>query len=218
MDSKIVLAVLASCICAALILGCIEIEEEKGVEISAEKIWNDTVTAVNEVKTYKSTSTIKETLPNESVELVIQAEINFEEKAMHVVVEEGGAIQEQWFINNTTYVRSDSQLMTLPITWEGEDQLMQILGMDEYTEIEFKSFASEEINGKECWLLDVNKTKKLPNNETIFEESKVWIAKDDYLPVKWEIHAIDPPNSTTRRYETTILYDHNKPVSIQEPE
>lgn len=215
-DRKIVLAVLALCIGTALTLGCIEIEEEKDVEISAEKIWNDTVSAVNDVKTYKSTSTIKETLPNETVESIVQAEINFDEKAMHMVVEEGGAIQEQWFINNTTYVRSDSQLMTLPIIWEGEDQLMQILGIDDYTKIAFKSFISEEIDGKECWLLDVDKTKKLPHNETIFEESKVWIAKDDYLPVKWEIHAIRHPDSTTR-YETTILYDYNKPVSIQEP-
>jgi hypothetical protein len=214
MNRKIALILIILCICVigiALSLEYIKIEERKG----AEKIWDDTINAVNEVKTVKYNSTEKVVLPNKTIESVVHAEVDFEARNAHIIIETDGEIVEQWFINDTTYFRSDTQIEEVPIIWTGEDKLVRILGLYGEPEIEFEFFVSEEINGKDCWLLQIEKTIKRPPDKNIFEEGKVWIAKDDCLPVKRESHSIVPPNATI--YATTVLYDYNKPVSVLVP-
>lgn len=217
MNRKIALILVILCICVigiALSFGYIKIEEEgrKG----AEKMWDDTINAVNDVKTVKYKSTEKVILPNKTIESIVHAEVDFEARKAHIIIETDGETEEQWFINDTTYFRSNTQIEEVPIIWTGEDKLIRILGLQGEPEIEFKSFASEEIEGKDCWLLHIEKTIKQPQDKNIFEEGKIWIEKDDCLPVKRESHSIVPPN--VEIHSTTVLYDYNNPVSVQVPE
>ena len=216
MNRKIALILVILCICViciALSFRYIKIEEERK---GAEKIWDDTINTVNEVKTVKYNSTEKVILSNKTIESIVHAEVDFEARNAHIIIESDGETEEQWFINDTSYFRSDTQIEEVPIIWTGEDKLIRILGLYGEPEIKFKSFVSEEINGKDCWLLHIEKTIGRPLDKNIFEEDKIWIAKDDCLPVKRESHTTVPPDVTI--YATTVLYDYNKPVSIQEPE
>lgn len=215
MNRKIALILVILCICLigiALTFGYIKIEEERK---STEKIWNDMVNAVNDVKIVKYNSTEKVILSNKTIESIVHAEVDFEARKAHIIIERDGESVEQWFINDTTYFGSDKQIEEVPIIWTGEDKLTRILGLYGEPEIEFKSSASEEINGKDCWLLHIEKTIKRPPDKNIFGEDKIWIAKDGCLPVKRESHSIVPPNVTI--YATTVLYDYDKPVSVQVP-
>ena len=209
-----ILVILCICIIGiALSFGYIKVEEERK---GAEKVWDDTIKAVNNVKTCKYDSTSTVALSNATIKSIVHAAVDFEARRAHIIIETDGESEEQWYINNASYFRSDTQIEQMPVIWAGGDKLIRILGLYGEPKIEFKSSASEEINGTDCWLLHIEKTIKGPPDKNIFEEVKIWIAKEDSLPVKWESHSTVPSNVTI--YTTSVLYDYNKPVSVQVPE